>query len=125
MHRVLLIEDEKDAAMTMAQLLGLLGHEVHLAHTGPEGLKKATAVEPTLIICDIGLPGLDGFVVAERLRQSPITSNIPLVALSGYGEQDFVKRAKVAGFDHHITKPAGIEDIQAALALPRRPSANN
>jgi PAS domain S-box-containing protein len=118
-HRVLLIEDETDAATTMGQLLELLGHEVHLARTGPEGLKKATAVEPTLIICDIGLPGLDGFAVAERLRRSPVTSTIPLVALTGYGERDFVRRAKAAGFDHHITKPAGIEDIQAALALAK------
>lgn len=116
-HRVLLIEDEKDAAETMGQLLELLGHEVHLAHTGPEGLKKATAVQPTLIICDIGLPGLDGFEVAQRLRQRHMTSSVPLVALTGYGAREFVDRAKAAGFDHHITKPASIRDIQDALAL--------
>lgn len=118
-HRVLLIEDEEDAAKTMGMLLELLGHEVHLAHTGPQGVKKATAVKPTIIICDIGLPGLDGFAVAERLRQSEITASIPLIALTGYGERDFVNRAKAAGFDYHITKPASIEEIQAALALNR------
>ncbi|HSX85172.1 MAG TPA: ATP-binding protein, partial [Cellvibrio sp.] len=120
-HRVLLIEDEEDAAATMGMLLELLGHEVHLARTGPQGLKKATAIKPTIIICDIGLPGLDGFAVAERLRQSKITASIPLIALTGYGERDFVNRAKAAGFDHHITKPASIEDIQTALALTHSP----
>ncbi|MCW8195990.1 response regulator [Proteobacteria bacterium 005FR1] len=119
-HRVLLIEDEKDTAATMQQLLDLLGHEVHLAHTGPEGLKKAMAIAPTLIICDIGLPGLDGFAVAQRLRQSATTESTPLVALTGYGDGDVIQRARDAGFDHHVTKPASLEDIRQLLTVKRR-----
>lgn len=118
-HRILLIEDEPDAATTMSQLLELLGHQVYVARTGPEGLKKAAAVDPGIIFCDIGLPGLDGFAVAERLRQSETTSAITLVALTGYGDSEFIERAKKAGFDHHITKPANIDDIQLALVAKR------
>lgn len=115
-ERILLIEDDNDAAQTMKALLELLDNEVHLASTGPEGLNKAVALMPTLIICDIGLPGLDGFAVAKRLRQSQLTSHISLVALTGYGNDEFVNRASEAGFDHHVTKPASLDDLQAILA---------
>jgi PAS domain S-box-containing protein len=119
-HRVLLIEDDRDTAATMRDLLELLGHEVHLARTGPGGLKKAMAIAPTLIICDIGLPGLDGFAVAQRLRQSATTASTPLVALTGYGDGDVVRRARDAGFDRHVTKPASLQDIQQLLTMERR-----
>lgn len=116
-QRILLIEDGEDAATTMCQLLNLLGHEVHVANTGPKGLKMATAFAPSLVICDIGLPGLNGFEVAERLRANPNTAAIPLVAITGYGGADFVERAQKAGFDQHITKPASLSDIEQAIRL--------
>lgn len=119
LHRVLVIEDEPDAAATLKQLLELLGHEVHVANTGPEGLKLAIDTLPTLIFCDIGLPGMDGFSVVARLRATAATSAIPIAALSGYGDTAFVNRAKAVGFDHHITKPATLADIEAALAIRR------
>lgn len=118
-QRILLIEDEVDAAATMRRLLELLGHETDVAYTGPEGLEKAVANRPTLIICDIGLPGLDGFAVAEKLRQNPLTSSIPLVALTGYGGSEFVERASRTGFDHHVIKPATIGDIQAVISFAK------
>lgn len=121
-HRILLIEDETDTANTMRDLLELLGQEVHLARTGPEGLKKAMAITPSLIICDIGLPGLDGFAIAERLRKSTTNATTPLVALTGYGNNEFVERTKRAGFDMHITKPASLQDLRNALKLKQKGS---
>ena len=101
----------------MCQLLEYLGHEIHHARTGPEGLKKAIAIKPAIIICDIGLPELDGFEVAKRLKKGALTMDIPIVALSGYGERDFIERAKASGFAHHITKPATFAEIQEALLI--------
>lgn len=118
-HRILLIEDDHDAANTMSQLLQLLGHEVCWSSTGYDGVKTAAKMIPTLIICDIGLPGLDGFAVVKRLRKAASTSAIPIVALTGYGETEFVNRAKEAGFDDHITKPASLDEIRAVLAISR------
>ena len=115
--RILLVEDDEDAATTMCQLLEYLGHEIHHARTGPEGLKKAIAIKPAIIICDIGLPELDGFEVAKRLKKGALTMDIPIVALSGYGERDFIERAKASGFAHHITKPATFAEIQEALLI--------
>jgi two-component system CheB/CheR fusion protein len=119
LRRILLIEDDQDNADTLSQLLTLMGHEVFYADTGPDGVEKANSLTPDLIICDIGLPGLDGFAVAQLLRQSKATASIPLVALTGYGESDFVLRAKDAGFDLHITKPASLDDLQLALTVKR------
>ena len=96
-----------------------MGHEVFYADTGPDGVDKAKILKPDLIICDIGLPGLDGFAVAQLLRKNTVTASIPMVALSGYGESDFVERAKDSGFDLHITKPASLDDLQLALAVKR------
>lgn len=115
--RILLIEDEKDAGDTMVEILRLLGHETHLARTGLEGLRKAAVLEPELIICDLGLPGINGFEVARRIRSNPLTNRVPLVALTGYGGSDFVQQAKDAGFQLHITKPATMDDIRCAISL--------
>ena len=119
LQSILLIEDDQDAANMMCQLLELMGHQVSWASTGPEGVIKAISEKPTLIICDIGLPGLDGFGVAEQIRRNAVTATIPLVALTGYGEAEFVARSIKAGFDRHITKPASLEDIQQALRVTR------
>lgn len=115
--RILLVEDEKDAGNTMVEILNLLGHEAHLAHTGLEGLRKAAALEPDLIICDLGLPGLNGFEVARRIRSNPLTHHVPMVALTGYGGHEFIQQAKDAGFELHITKPASMDDIRRAISL--------
>ena len=115
--RILLIEDEKDAGDTMVEILRLLGHDTHRARTGLEGLRKAAVLEPELVICDLGLPGINGFEVARRIRSNPLTNNIPLVALTGYGGSDFVQQSKDAGFQLHITKPATMDDIRRAISL--------
>ncbi len=92
---------------------------VHYASSGPSGVALAKATQPSFIFCDIGLPEMDGFEVVTALRQNVATAEIPIVALSGYGDPDFVTRAFALGFNLHITKPASLHDLEQALsALP-------
>ncbi|WP_343861557.1 PAS domain-containing hybrid sensor histidine kinase/response regulator [Aliiglaciecola litoralis] len=121
LHRILVIEDDHDTANMLTQLLELMGHEVFWASSGIEGVEQAIIQLPSVIICDIGLPGLDGFGVARHIRNNVQTASIPMLALTGYGDSEFVNRAKEAGFDRHITKPANLKDIQDALRLTRNP----
>lgn len=113
---VLVIEDNVDAAETLADLLRLFGHEVHLAHTGPEGIEAARAVRPDVVLCDIGLPGMDGYAVARQLRQEPSTATTRLVALTGYGRDSDRREAEEAGFDLHLVKPVEPADLRQLLA---------
>jgi two-component system CheB/CheR fusion protein len=116
-RRCLLIEDNADAAETMGLLLELYGHEVRIAHDGREGLETARRFLPEVVLCDIGLPnGVDGYEVARRMRQDPALRAISLVALTGYGQEDDQRRAREAGFDVHLTKPADPEKLQRLLA---------
>jgi PAS domain S-box-containing protein len=104
--RILVVEDHRDAANSLQLLLSLLGHEVRVAATGPEGVQSAIAWAPDVIISDIGLPGLDGYGVASALRQNPVTSKARLIAVSGYGSEEDRRRSREAGFDFHLVKPA-------------------
>src|SRR5262249_28821328 len=105
-RRVLIIEDNVNAADTLHDLLELSGHEVALAHTGAEGIACALERPPDAVLCDIGLPVLDGYAVAQTLRKEPTLATTYLVALSGYGQREDVQRARDAGFDAHLCKPA-------------------
>jgi CheY-like chemotaxis protein len=105
-RRVLVVEDNPDAAETLATLLDLLGHEVRVAYTGPDGVREALDWCPDAIVCDIGLPGLDGYGVARQLRSRPATRDTLLIALTAHGRDDDIRRASEAGFNYHITKPA-------------------
>ncbi|MCW8107173.1 ATP-binding protein [Alteromonas ponticola] len=118
LQKVLIIEDDKDNAETLSELLRLLGHEVVWAPDGVQGIEMAGKFSPTLIFCDIGLPGLDGFRVAERIRSQSSLKSTRLIALSGYSGRDFRRRAKQAGFDHHLVKPASLAELQNVLHLP-------
>jgi signal transduction histidine kinase len=102
--RVLLVEDNADVADTLAAYLLQLGHEVIQARDGRAGLDVALQQRPEVIVCDIGLPGLDGYEIATRVRQTP--QACVLIAVSGYGDSIDRERARKAGFDHHLTKPA-------------------
>ncbi len=104
-RRVLVIEDNQAAADTLGILLALLGHEVRVARTGPEGVKVGRDWKPEVVICDIGLPGLDGYAVASQLRKAAGQA-VRLIAVTGYGSDEDRRKAKEAGFDHHLTKPA-------------------
>ncbi|HEY3352090.1 MAG TPA: ATP-binding protein [Polyangia bacterium] len=113
-RRVLIIEDNVDAAESLKEVVELLGHAAAVAHTGPEGLDVAREFAPDLVLCDIGLPGMDGYEVARVMRAS--LGPVPLVALTGYATLEDQQRAAEAGFDRHLTKPPDLRALQAALS---------
>jgi signal transduction histidine kinase len=115
-RRVLVIEDNVDAADSLQMLLSVLGHEVALAYTGSDGLAKADLFKPDVILCDIGLPGsMDGYAVARVLRGTPHFATVVLIAMTGYGQDEDRKRAHQAGFDCHLTKPVNLDTLQELL----------
>jgi CheY-like chemotaxis protein/two-component sensor histidine kinase len=120
--RVLVIEDHRDAAESLRMLLELRGHDVRVAYSGPEGVKMAKEWRPDVALCDIGLPGLDGYGVAIELRSSPETAHTRLIAITGYGQAEARQRCLDVGFEAHLTKPA---EPQALLDLldGQRPGA--
>ena len=119
-HRILLIEDNLDAAETTCMLLEKKGHDVRLAHTGAEGIALAREFMPHIILCDIGLPGMDGYQVAQAMRLDPDLHSASIVALTGYGRDKDRKRAQEAGFDMHLTKPIDARSLQNLLAMPHK-----
>jgi PAS domain S-box-containing protein len=124
-RRVLVVDDNVDAAVTLCDLLELSGHETAVAHDGPEALVRARAFGPDAVLCDIGLPGMDGYAVARALRADPSLGDVFLVALTGYALPDDLLRASDAGFDAHLAKPPALERIETLLgrARPRRAAA--
>jgi len=124
-RRVLIIEDNVDAADSLREVLELNGHEVEAASTGPGGLEKAHRFKPDVLLCDIGLPGMDGYAVARAFRSDESLEGTFLVALSGYAMPDDLERAANAGFHLHLAKPPSIERLQDLLAkAPQRPRDN-
>jgi CheY-like chemotaxis protein len=112
--RILVVDDNHDAANSLALILEALGIETRTAHGGLEGLRIADAFQPSIAILDVGMPGMDGCEVATRLRANPRHAGIVLIALTGWGHIDDIGRCREAGFDHHIRKPA---DVPALVAL--------
>jgi two-component system CheB/CheR fusion protein len=104
-HRVLVAEDNVDAAEALAMVLTLAGHEVQVTHDGPSTLTSAETFRPQVIFLDIGMPGLDGYETARQLRRLPGLEGTLLVAVTGYGRDTDRLRAKEAGFDHYLKKP--------------------
>ncbi|HET9598188.1 MAG TPA: ATP-binding protein [Anaeromyxobacteraceae bacterium] len=115
-RRVLLIDDNADAARTLADVLELLGHEVSIAADGASGIALARETRPDVVICDLGLPDVSGYDVARTLRSDDALRSTRLIALSGYGQPEDKRRAKDAGFEEHFTRPAPVEDLAATLA---------
>jgi PAS domain S-box-containing protein len=113
--RILVVEDNRDAADSLRMLLELLGHAVTVAYSGPDGVQAARAWRPDVVLCDIGLPGLDGYGVAGELRHDPATARARLIAVTGYGRDEDRQRAREAGFDHHLTKPVEAGDLRSLL----------
>lgn len=103
--RVLIVEDNPDAAETMRMILEVSGFPVTVAMTGPDGVTAAQRERPGIVVCDIGLPGMDGYTVARMLRCDPTTAEARLIAITGYGSSDDRARAMEAGFDIHLVKP--------------------
>ena len=114
--RVLVVDVNVDAAQSLADLLRLSGHEVRLAHEGVSAAETAVSWCPDVVLLDIGLPGLDGFEVARRIRSQAARKTIVLVALTGYGQVTDRQRSQDAGFDNHLVKPANFDDIEKILA---------
>ena len=118
-RRILVVEDNRDARETLTMLLRAGGHEVHAAESGAQGLEMAASLAPALTLVDIGLPDIDGYELARRLRQDPATRGLRLAALTGYGTAEDRRLALDAGFDQHLTKPAELAAIEALLrSLP-------
>ena len=113
--RILVVEDNKDAAESLQLLLTMLGHEVRVAATGPDGVRVATEWVSEVILSDIGLPGLDGYGVASELRRHPATARARMIAITGYGGEEDRRRALESGFDFHLTKPANPEALLRLL----------
>lgn len=113
--RVLLIEDNVDAAETLKEALSLQGHEVATAATGLDGIAKARAFRPDVVLCDIGLPGIDGFEVARRMRGDPVLRAACLIALSGYAGPEDLERSREAGFVQHVAKPPDLAALETAM----------
>jgi two-component system CheB/CheR fusion protein len=120
-RRVLVIEDNIDAAETLREALEFGEHEVEVAYNGPAGIAKAHKFRPEVVFCDIGLPGMDGFAVARAFRADDGLKGTYLVALSGYALPEDVQHALEAGFDQHLAKPPNLESLEQALA--RAPAA--
>ncbi len=114
-RRILVIEDNVDAADSLRDLLAMQGHQVFVAYDGPSGILRAHELRPQVVFCDIGLPGVDGYQVARRLRSDEALKGSLLVALSGYALQDDIESAKSAGFDRHMAKPPRLERIEEVL----------
>lgn len=115
-RRILVIEDNIDSAKTTQMLLELQGHQVQVAYGGLHGIEAAQTFKPEVIILDIGLPGMDGYEVARRLRKLPGTEKTLLIALSGYGQAEDIQKSVEAGFDHHLVKPADTNQLQALIS---------
>ena len=109
--RFLVVDDNRDAALSLTMLLGLMGHEVRTAHGGPEALDLAEAFRPAVVLLDLGMPQMDGFEVCRRLRGSAWGAQARIIAVSGWGQDEDRRRSKLAGFDAHLVKPVTPEDV--------------
>jgi len=114
-RRVLVVDDNVDAAESMGMLLGLLGVDTHVVHNGPDALAAIATYEPHVVLLDIGMPGMDGKEVARRIRQLPTGRNITVIALTGWGQEEDRRRTLAAGFDFHLIKPADINVLRELL----------
>lgn len=113
---VLIVDDNEDTTETAALLFGAWDHEIRVAHTGPEALQVASDFEPEVILLDIGLPEIDGYEVARRLRQDPRFKGTLMIAVSGYGSTTDQQLSREAGFDEHLTKPVDLERLNRLLS---------
>jgi CheY-like chemotaxis protein len=118
-QRVLIVDDNRDAAESLSRVLQMLGADVRVAHDGPEALEAFRSYQPAVVLLDIGMLGMDGYEVARRLRADFPDRRVALVAMTGWGQEEDRRRAREAGFDHHLTKPADMTALQTLLvSLP-------
>lgn len=115
-RRVLVVDDNVDSAETLAMLLEASGHDVQTAYNGQSGLEAALEYQPDMMLLDIGLPELNGYEVARRIRQHPLLKHMVLIAMTGYGQEKDRQYSREAGFDHHLVKPANFDEVLSILA---------
>jgi CheY-like chemotaxis protein len=113
--RILVVDDNRDAARSLELLLKTGGHQVAVAHTGPVALEAVVVQKPEVVLLDIGLPEIDGYEVARRIRAQPSGPDIVLIAVTGWGQPEDKQRALNAGFDHHLTKPVNYAVVTELL----------
>jgi PAS domain S-box-containing protein len=114
--RILVVDDNRDAADSLAMLLKLLGADVHLAYDGPSALETLAICRPSIVLLDIGMPGMDGYEVAKRVRKDSRFHDITLIALTGWGQENDRRQSHDVGFDHHLVKPVDFGALQVLLA---------
>jgi CheY-like chemotaxis protein len=114
-YKVLLIEDNQDFVYLLSEILESMGHSCVAAFDGADGIKKAQEIKPDVILCDIGLPHMNGFEVAKKLKEDHSLKDIYLVALTGYVSARDMYHAAAAGFDFHLAKPVNIADMNQVL----------
>jgi CheY-like chemotaxis protein len=123
-RRILVVDDNRDSADSMAMVLQFLGHEAHAVYDGEEAVLAAHTLAPDVVLLDIGLPKLDGYGAARRIREQAPDHTPVLVALTGWGQDEDRQRARDAGFDHHLTKPVTPEVIEKLIAGLPTPEAH-
>ena len=120
MQRILIVDDNRDAANTLGGLLQMIGADVRVVYDGPAALEVLRAFRPSVVMLDLGMPGMDGYEVAQRIRAQPDLSGTTLIALTGWGEASDRRRTQEAGFQHHLVKPVDVSAMQAVLtSLPQ------
>jgi CheY-like chemotaxis protein len=115
-RRVLVVDDNRDAADSLGLLLQLAGHDVRVAHDGVAALAIARTFRPELALLDLGMPEMNGLQLAQALRAEPWSATLRLAALTGWGQDEDRRRTSAAGFDHHLTKPVDLDEIAALVA---------
>jgi CheY-like chemotaxis protein len=123
-RRILVVDDGRDAADSLARMLRMMGHETHTAYDGLEAVQAAGRFRPDVVLLDIGLPRLNGYEAARQIRHQPGGRSVTLIALTGWGQDEDKRRSREAGFDHHMTKPvepAALEKLLAPVSLANGP----
>ena len=116
--KIVIADDNRDSADSLGMLLGVLGHDVHVAYDGIAAVQAAERIRPDFIFLDIGMPGMDGNECARAIRKQPWAAKTQLVALTGWGQEEDKRRTREAGFDRHLTKPVDPEALESALRPP-------
>lgn len=114
-RQILIVDDNADAADTLAALLQLKGHQTQIAYSARDALQRAAAFRPDVALLDIGLPEMNGYELAQRLRALPHLGSLRLIALTGYGQAEDRQRGLAAGFDEHLVKPVVLSALERAL----------
>ena len=115
MHRILVVDDNRDAAKTLSLMLTMMGHEIRTAYDGLEAVAAAESFRPDLVLLDLGMPRLNGYEAAQQIRQAFWGQDIVLIALTGLGQEEDRRRSKDAGFDHHCVKPVDLDLLRRII----------